>query len=87
MLTPYQVLARLAGDPDARTLADDLARWHDRMVAHVRRHGPRPTHGCCPDDECPADEAPQLWQVARRAFGARATELTFLHAQASTRSS
>ncbi len=83
MNNPYHMLARLAGHPDAQSLADDLTRWHDRMVAHVRRHGPRPPAGCCADDDdCPGHEASALWPVASRVFGQRARELTFLSRQA-----
>lgn len=82
MNTPYSVLACLAGNTDAQSLADELTRWHDRMVAHIRRHGPRPPANCCPDDECPRQEAFALWPQARRAFGGRADELTFLSHQA-----
>lgn len=85
MNNPYQVLACLAGNPHAQSLADELTRWHDRMVAHTRRHGARPAADCCPDDDCPSQEASSLWALAQRAFGSRAAELTFLSAQATTR--
>lgn len=81
MSTPYHRLAALAGHPDAQALADELTRWHDRMVAHVRRFGPTPPPTCC-DDECPVHEASSLWTLAQRVFGPQAFQLTFLHAQA-----
>lgn len=82
MNTPYHILACLAGHADAQSLAHELTRWHDRMVAHVRRHGQRPPADCCPDDDCPSQEASSLWPQARRVFGQRAAELTFLSHQA-----
>jgi hypothetical protein len=86
MTTPYHTLACLAGNADAHTLADELTRWHDRMVAHVRRHGAAPPTDCCGDDDCPSEAASSLWQHAQRAYGARADSLTFLMARASRRS-
>ena len=86
MTTPYHTLACLAGNPDAHTLADQLTRWHDRMVTHVRRHGTSPSAGCCEDDDCPSAAASSLWLHAQRAYGARADNLTFLIAHASRRS-
>lgn len=82
MNNPYHMLACLAGHPDAHPLADELTRWHDRMVAHVRRYGPRPPADCCPEDRCPRVEAWALWSLASRVFGQRARELTFLSRQA-----
>ena len=82
MINPYTSLACLAGHPDARSLADELTHWHDRMVTHLRRHGACPPADCCPSDDCPGQEASSLWPVAQRLFGERAAELTFLSAQA-----
>lgn len=82
MNNPYHVMACLAGHPDASSLAEDLTRWHDRMVNHVRRYGSKPADVCCADDECPREEATQLWAAARRVFGDQATRLTFLSTQA-----
>lgn len=83
MSTPYHHLANLAVHPDASALAHALARWHDRMVAHLRRPPQGPAGACCPDeDECPRDEAVGLWEHARAVFGARADELVFLRRHA-----
>lgn len=82
MTTPYHWMAGLSGHPDARSLAADLTRWHDRMVAHVRRHGVAPSADCCPDDDCPRGEAAQLWTMATHVWGTHAASLTFLRTQA-----
>ncbi len=81
MNNPYHVLACLTGHPDASSLAEDLTRWHDRMVNHVRRYG-ADTTCCSDDDDCPREEATQLWAAARRVFGDQAAQLRFLSAQA-----
>jgi len=86
MTTPYAVLACQATHADAHDLAEALAHWHDRMVAHVRRHGPHPPADCCDDDGCPVVEARSLWLQAHRVFGgASAQALTFLRDQAGAR--
>lgn len=85
MNKPYETLACLSGHPEARPLADALTHWHDRMVAHLRRHGASPPADCCPDDDCPQQEASALWPRAQRLFGQRARELTFLSGQAVSR--
>lgn len=86
MTTPYAVLASQADHADAQDLADVLGQWHDRMVAHVRRHGPHPPADCCDDDACPAAEARSLWLQAHRVFGGHlAQALTFLRDQAGAR--
>ena len=81
MTHPYRYLVAAAGAAD---LIDDLCAWHDRMVAHVRRHGAQRRACDCDSDACPAAEATWLWDAARRAFGQDAAALTFLrrHAEA-----
>ena len=86
MTTPYRYLVS-AGDVVAADLVDDLCAWHDRMVAHLRRHGAAARGACaCPDlDRCPAEQAADLWLRADRQFGAAAASLTFLRAHAGER--
>lgn len=82
MTHPYRYLVTAAGAAD---LIDDLCAWHDRMVAHVRRHGTSPRSCACADmDTCPQAEAVTLWAQARIAFGEASAALTFLrqHAEA-----
>jgi hypothetical protein len=67
----YQMIGNAVGTSDAMELAERLAHWHDRMVAHERRGG------SCADD-CPHTEAAPLWDEAVRRFGERAGELRFL---------
>ena len=86
MNNPYLSLAYLSGNPEARSLAEELIHWHDRMVAHLRRHGACPPYACCPNDDCPGEEASALWPLAQRVFGQRAAALTFLSAQAGAKS-
>ena len=83
MTTPYHYLVA-AGDVAAGDLADDLCAWHDRMVAHLRRHGAVARGACaCPDlERCPVEEARDLWSRADRQFGPAAAALTFLRAHA-----
>lgn len=79
---PYKYLVSAT---DAGDLIDELCAWHDRMVAHVRRHGATPRVCTCADDEiCPRREAVTLWAQARQALGDAAAPLTFLrqHAEA-----
>ncbi|WP_291988966.1 hypothetical protein [Luteitalea sp.] len=75
--TPYRYLIG-PGDDVGAELVDDLCRWHDRMVAHVRRHGASARCGCGDPDDCPRIEARELWHRARTEFGVDAAPLTFL---------
>lgn len=70
----YQMIGNAVGTVDAAELAERLAHWHDRMVAHERRGAP------C-NDECPHTEAGPLWDETVRTFGARAGELRFLRSR------
>ncbi|HTV01775.1 MAG TPA: hypothetical protein VMF13_14605 [Luteitalea sp.] len=83
MTTPYRYLMA-AGDDVTADLVDDLCVWHDRMVAHLRRHGAasRGDCGCIDPDYCPAAQAADLWSRARRQFGPSAASLTFLRVHA-----
>ena len=82
MTTPYRYLVA-AGDAVAADLVDDLCVWHDRMVAHLRRHGAAASDCACDDlDRCPAAQAADLWKQASRHFGASAASLTFLRVHA-----
>ena len=70
----YQMIGNAVGTVEAAELAERLAHWHDRMVAHERRGTP-----CA--DECPHAEAGPLWDEAVQRFGARAGELRFLRSR------
>jgi hypothetical protein len=77
---PYRYLISSA---NAAELVDDLCIWHDRMVAHVRRHGASPPSCACSDeDDCPRQQAESLWAQARAAFGDASAALTFLRQHA-----
>lgn len=85
MTHPYRYLISAA---DATDLIDDLCRWHDRMVAHVRRHGVSPPSCTCRDeDACPRHQAEPLWAEARATFGDASAALSFLrqHAECTRR--
>ena len=79
MLSFYKALAHRVGSQEALELAQRLAVWHDAMVSHERqiRVG---LEGC--DEECPHQQAPQLWKEARQVFGEAARELVFLRSRA-----
>ena len=71
----YRALGDRIGTSDARDLAQQLVRWHDAMVTHLRvmtQHGRRCTDGC------PHEEARGLWSAALDIFGSDASSLTFL---------
>ena len=70
----YRITGNAVGTTVAAELAERLAQWHDRMVAHERRGAP-----CA--DECPHAEAAPLWDEAVRVLGARAGELRFLQSR------
>jgi hypothetical protein len=72
----YLHLGEQIGSSEARELAQQLVAWHDAMVKHVRRVGPRRASNC--DGDCPHDEAAVLWAAAQTTFGGRAHELAFL---------
>lgn len=85
MTTPYHYLVA-AGDSASAALVDELCAWHDRMVAHIRRHGASAGRCQCGDqDVCPSEDAVDLWARACRTFGAGADALAFLrqHAEGS----
>jgi hypothetical protein len=73
----YASLASSIGTPEASTLCNRLAAWHDAMVTHERRLRTMPQGEHC-DEDCPHADAPTLWGEARSAFGARASRLSFL---------
>jgi hypothetical protein len=80
--TPYTYLVAAANTP-AADLVDDLCLWHDRMVAHLRRHGAaavRDACACRDAEDCPRAQAVDLWRRAHRTFGSAAASLTFLRA-------
>lgn len=77
MTTPYRYLVAGA-DAAAAELVEELSTWHDRMVAHLRRHGEARPCRCDEQDDCPRAEAVDLWARARDTFGAAAAPLGFL---------
>ncbi len=81
MTTPYRYLVT-GGSETATDLVDELCTWHDRMVAHVRRHGASSPCECGEPDDCPREEARDLWPRARATFGDAAAPLTFLRQHA-----
>jgi hypothetical protein len=78
-MNPYVLLG--SGTPEAASLAERLAAWHDAMVAHERRLRLARTEDMC-GDECPHAEARTLWTEAAATFDDRATELRFLRSHA-----
>jgi hypothetical protein len=71
----YKLLGDRIGTLEARDLAQELVRWHDAMVKHLRvqsQHGGR----CA--DSCPHEAARALWSEALDVFGERAADLRFL---------
>jgi hypothetical protein len=82
-MNPYVLLGSRIGTPEAASLAERLAAWHDSMVAHERRLRIARTDDLC-DDECPHVEARALWTEAVATFGDRAAELRFLRSRAIT---
>jgi hypothetical protein len=82
-MNPYLRLGSGVGTDAAASLCARLTAWHDAMVVHERRLKTRRTTDAC-HDECPHGEARTLWAEALATFGARARELTFLRARASS---
>ena len=80
-MNPYVVLGSGVGTPEAASLAERLAAWHDAMVAHERRLRLARTDDLC-DDECPHIEARTLWTEAVATLGDRAAQLQFLRSRA-----
>ena len=72
----YRRLGDQVAAIEARELAEQLVRWHDAMVKHVRVLGSRRDARC--GEDCPHEEAASLWTAAQTTFGARAGELVFL---------
>ena len=81
MTTPYRYLVA-SGDGAAADLVEELCAWHDRMVAHLRRHGASAPCHCGDPDVCPREAARDLWTRARGAFGPATAPLTFLRQHA-----
>ena len=80
-MNPYISLGSGIGTPEAVSLAERLAAWHDSMVAHERRLRFGRTDDLC-DDECPHVDARTLWTEAVEMFGDRLNELRFLRSRA-----
>jgi hypothetical protein len=82
----YRAIGDRIGSTEARDLAQQLVRWHDAMVRHLRvtnHHG-----RSCPEG-CPHEEARTLWMTALEVFGGEAMGLDLLqrHGGASRASS
>jgi hypothetical protein len=78
----YRALGDRIGTLEARALAQQLVRWHDAMVKHLRamdRHGRRCAEGC------PHEEARTSWLAALDAFGDGVSALGFLQRHGSPR--
>jgi hypothetical protein len=78
----YRALGDRIGTLEVRDLAQQLVRWHDAMVKHLRvinRHGRR-----CPEG-CPHEEARTLWLAALDVFGDGASALGFLQSHGGAR--
>jgi hypothetical protein len=80
-MNPYVQLGSRIGTPQAVSLAERLAAWHDAMVAHERRLRTARVHDVC-DDACPHVEARSLWAEAVATLGDQAVELPFLRSRA-----
>ena len=77
-MNTYRLLGDHVGTNEARELAEQLVTWHDAMVRHLRAVGPQRDAQCIED--CPHEEAAQLWPTAQAMFGGRANDLVFLRA-------
>jgi hypothetical protein len=75
-MTLYRSLGNAIGTTEALALAHRLAAWHDAMVMHQRRTGPRRGKQC--EVDCPHVEARALWLEALATYGDRASELVLL---------
>jgi len=80
-MNPYISLGSGIGTPEAVSLAERLAAWHDSMVAHERRLRFGRTDDLC-DDECPHADARTVWAEAVEMFGDQVNELRFLRSRA-----
>ena len=79
----YTMIGLRLGSPEATTLSERLAAWHDAMVAHERQlRGGRAATDC--HEDCPHEEARVLWPEAVAAFGERADDLSFLKSRATS---
>jgi hypothetical protein len=77
----YASIGNRVNSPEAATLSERLAAWHDAMVAHRRQLRAARTTALCHDD-CPHSEARVLWEEAVALFGDQAHELSFLRSHA-----
>ncbi len=79
-MNPYTLLGSGIGTPEAVSLSERLAAWHDAMIAHERQLQTTRAAARC-DEECPHAAARQLWNEAVETFGLRANDLAFLQAR------
>ena len=71
----YRSLGDLVATSEARDLAEQLVRWHDAMVMHLRSVKRR---GVTCNGGYAHDQAHLLWIQALAVFGEAAARLTFL---------
>lgn len=76
----YASLGSQVGSPEATSLSQRLAAWHDAMVAHERRLRSRAVDDC--DEDCPHSEARSLWTEVLEMFPEYAPDLSFLRSRA-----
>jgi hypothetical protein len=81
LMNPYLLIGSASGTPEAASLSQRLAAWHDTMVAHERRLRAGRLGDEC-DDDCAHGQARALWAEAVTTFGDRAQELSFLRSRA-----
>jgi hypothetical protein len=72
----YRRLADEVATSEAREFAEQLVVWHDAMVKHLRVLSSRQEARC--SEDCPHDDAANLWLAAQTMFGSKARELVFL---------
>jgi hypothetical protein len=79
----YTMIGLRLASPEATTLSERLAAWHDAMVAHERQLRAGQAAIDCHDD-CPHEEARVLWPQALATFAERAHDLSFLKSRATS---
>lgn len=79
-MNPYVLISSKLGVPNAQSLVQRLAEWHDAMVAHERRVRAGRSDDC--GDDCAHAQARELWAEAVATFGRGAKELAFLRSRA-----
>jgi len=78
----YTSIGSRDGSPEATSLSERLASWHDAMVSHERQL--RASRADCHED-CPHGEARVLWTEVLEMFPEHAPALSFLRSRATAR--